>query len=241
MPDSDVWLLRHDTHYGHVAFNGTKMPLLSFDVSEIHAQTKEQQAINNTGQMVSLIKGMPSFIPGGCTCIADPVGVPDVHHARTTGLNEMEYLGRINITLAELDGQSVVVDHWANWFFHVFMELDKSLPHYGKAPKRLASAYAGTACYDNWDLTDPKIKDPTVWYRGIPTSPERVGPSKGLYCMNAQKIPMCSNISQATWPPKPAYEHLAGSKQTVPWDAVHRAFAPSFDKIQAKLHEVSGL
>ena len=158
------------------------MPLLSFDVSEIHAQTKEQQAINNTGQMVSLIKGMPSFIPGGCTCIADPVGVPDVHHARTTGLNEMEYLGRINITLAELvtslgrsrvsvvgcqgycadaclqDGQSVVVDHWANWFFHVFMELDKSLPHYGKAPKRLASAYAGTACYDNWDLTDPKIK-----------------------------------------------------------------------------------
>lgn len=102
--------------------------------------------------MVSLIHGIPSFLPGGCTCVADPVGVPDVHHSRTEGLDEMKYLGRINITLSEYDNSTVTVDHWANWFFHVFMELDTSLAHYGKAPKRLASAYAGTAVYGNWKL-----------------------------------------------------------------------------------------
>eukprot|EP00966_Prymnesium_polylepis_P049384 1143109-Prymnesium_polylepis.1 len=59
------------------------MPLLTFHVSEIHSQTREQQAANNTGPMVSLIDGIPSFIPGGCTCVADPVGVPDVSHFRT--------------------------------------------------------------------------------------------------------------------------------------------------------------
>merc|ERR1712146_436578 len=36
-------------------------------------------------------------------------------------------------------------------------DVDKSVPHYGKAPRRLASAYAGTAVYNNWVLADPKI------------------------------------------------------------------------------------
>eukprot|EP00421_Protoceratium_reticulatum_P073764 CAMPEP_0168426358 /NCGR_PEP_ID=MMETSP0228-20121227/35796_1 /TAXON_ID=133427 /ORGANISM="Protoceratium reticulatum, Strain CCCM 535 (=CCMP 1889)" /LENGTH=50 /DNA_ID=CAMNT_0008440375 /DNA_START=1 /DNA_END=150 /DNA_ORIENTATION=+ len=48
---------------------------------------------------------------------------------------------------------------------------------YGKAPKRLASAYAGMAAYSNWIVGDPAEKDPEIWRRGIPTSPERVGPS----------------------------------------------------------------
>jgi len=228
--DSDLWMLRHDTAYEHVAFNGSKIPFIGFHVSEIHSQTRAQQAVNNTGPMVSLISGIPSFIPGGCTCVADPVGVPDVAHWRTEGLDQMEFLGRINVTLAEWDGRVVTVDHWANWFFHVFMDVDTSVPHYGKAPRRLASAYAGTACYDNWDLTDPKIKDPTVWKRGIPLSPERVGPDHGKYCLNPMKIDMCNNISQTTFPPAP--EPVQPAAQEVPWHLIHRSFLPSFAKVQ---------
>lgn len=231
--DSDLWLLRHDTKYQHVHFNGTWTPF-SFGVSEIHSQTKLQQSQNNTGPMVSITDGIPSFIPGGCTCVADPVGVPDVHHLRTDGLNpedgEMQFLGRINLTLSEYDGRSVVVDHWANWFFHVFMDVDKSVPNYGKSPRRLASAFAGTAVYDNWKFADPKLDDPTVWHRGIPTKPERVGPDAGKYCLNAQKIPMCSNISQATFPPKPEAARKA-TKET-PWHVIHSTFMPNFDKCQ---------
>jgi hypothetical protein len=280
--DSDLWLLRHDTRYGHIHFNGTAIPgFLAFHVSEIHSQTRAQQAVNNSGPMVSIIDGLPSMIPGGCTCVADPVGVPDTTHARTPGLipeEDMEcaahtlpqrtahalahacallartrlarrthshrmqcarfsrthepslhrvccrYLGRINLTLAEADGAVVTLDHWANWFFHVFMEVDKSVPWYGKAPRRLASAYAGTACYDNWNLTDPLLADTTVWKRGIPTSPMRVGPDHGKFCMNPQNVTMCSNISQTTFPPKPA----APLKQPrTAWSLVHKAMLPS--------------
>jgi len=229
MPDSDLWLLRHDTHYGEVHFNGTAIPsFLHFDVSEIHSQTRAQQAVNNSGPMVSLIKGLPDFAPGGCTCVADPVGVPDTIHSRTPGIipedSEMRFLGRINLTLAEADGSTVTVDHWANWFFHVFMDVDKSVPYYGKAPRRIASAYAGTATYGNWKLEDPAIADPTVWKRGIPTSPMKVGPDHGKFCMNPTKIPMCENISQTTFPPKPA---APLRQESLPWHLVHKAMMPT--------------
>merc|ERR1712032_1075947 len=90
----------------------------------------------------------------------------------------------------------------ANWFFHIFMDTNTSKPHYAKAPSRLASAYAGTAVYDNWVFEDPAIKDPTVWHRGIPKTAEKVGPSKGKFCMDTKKAAICSNISQVTFPPK---------------------------------------
>lgn len=245
--DSDLWLLRHDTHYGQIHFNGTAIPeFLSFDVSEIHSQTRAQQAANITGPMVSLIKGLPSVIPGGCTCVADPVGVPDTIHARTDGVipedSEMQYLGRINLTLAEVDGSTVLVDHWANWFFHIFMDVDPNVPHYGRAPRRLASAYAGEATYDNWVFADPAIADPTVWNRGIPTHPMKVGPDHGKFCLNPTKVPMCGNISQATFPPNPAFQSVStphhdeakegaaapdGHADRLPWHLVHRVMLPS--------------
>ena len=237
--DADLWLLRHDTHYGGIHFNGTKIPeFLHFDVSEIHSQTREQQAQNNSGPMVSLINGIPQGIPGGCTCVADPVGVPDTIHARTNGTMpedaEMRYLGRINLTLAELDGSVVLVDHWANWFFHIFMDVDPTLPHYGKAPRRISSAYAGTAVYANWDFKDPIIDDPKVWTRGIPTKPMKSGPDKGKFCMNPTKVPMCSNITQQTFPPKPA----APLKQpSVPWELLHKAMLPKIPAERA--HEMA--
>jgi hypothetical protein len=233
--DSDLWMLRHDTAYKHVAFNGSFIPLLSFHVSEIHSQTSKQQATNNSGPMVSLIDGIPNFIPGGCTCVQDPVGVPDVHHHRSDGLDQdnMQYLGRINLTLSEWDGRIITVDHWYNWFFHVFMEIDPAVgAHFGKAPVRLASAYAGTACYENWNLTDPALADPTVWYRGIPKSPERVGPSHGKFCMNPKNISICNNISQTSFPPAPEPAQV----KKVNWRTIHKSFRPSFEKVQAHLH-----
>eukprot|EP00929_Paragymnodinium_shiwhaense_P014981 TRINITY_DN122998_c0_g1_i1.p1 TRINITY_DN122998_c0_g1~~TRINITY_DN122998_c0_g1_i1.p1 ORF type:complete len:556 (-),score=152.06 TRINITY_DN122998_c0_g1_i1:360-2027(-) len=205
--DADVWMLRHDTTYASVTENGFPIPFIKPHVSEIHAQTAKQRASNLTGPMVSLIQGMPSFIPGGCTCIPDPVGVPDITASAAKGLGEMQYMGRIRLPKLEYLDTPIELDHWASWFFHIFMDTNTSMPHYAKAPSRLASAYAGTAVYNNWVMEDPAIKDPTVWYRGIPTKPMAVGPDRGQYCMNANKVDFCANISQATFPPKPAAEH----------------------------------
>merc|ERR1712232_1195267 len=210
-PGADMWLLRHDTTYASVTENGIPIPFIAPKVSEIHAQTAKQRSHNCTGQMVSLIHGMPSFVPGGCTCMPDPVGVPDISSSWAKGLDNMQYMGRIKLPELEYLKVPIQLDHWANWFFHIFMDTNTSKPHYAKAPSRLASAYAGTAVYDNWVFEDPKIKDPTVWHRGIPTSPERVGPSHGKYCMDTHKSPICSNISQATFPPAP---EAAGSAST---------------------------
>merc|ERR1711953_566631 len=180
-PGADLWLLRHDTTYASVTENGFPLPGIKPHVSEIHAQTAKQRSENNTGPMVSLIDGMPSFLPGGCTCMPDPVGVPDISASWATGLAEMEYMGRIKLPKLEYIETEIELDHWASWFFHIFMDTNTSMPHYGKAPSRLASAYAGTAVYANWVMEDPKIKDPQVWKRGIPMEPEKVGPSKGKF------------------------------------------------------------
>jgi len=202
--DSDLWLLRHDTVYASVTEDGTPIPFIKPSVSEIHAQTSRQRSQNCTGPMVSLIHGMPSFIPGGCTCMPDPVGVPDTQsYGVAKGMSSMQYMGRIKLPELEYLKVPIELDHWANWFFHIFMDTNTSVPHYAKAPSRLASAYAGTAVYANWIMEDPKIRDPEVWTRGIPTSPERVGPSAGKFCMDTKKSFICSNISQTTFPPAP--------------------------------------
>jgi len=211
-PGADLWMLRHDTTYASVTENGIPIPFIAPHVSEIHAQTAAQRASNSTGPMVSLIDGMPSWLPGGCTCIPDPVGVPDITGAEAKGMGEMQYMGRIKLPNLEYLNQPIELDHWADWFFHIFMDVNKSVPHYGKAPSRLASAYAGTAVYANWVFADPKVSDPEVWHRGIPTSPQKVGPDKGKFCMNAKKVDFCNNISQQTFPPQgePAPSHVVG-------------------------------
>jgi len=202
--DSDLWLLRHDTTYASLTENGIPIPFIKPHVSEIHAQTSKQRSMNCTGQMVSMIHGMPSFLPGGCTCMPDPVGVPDTQsYGIAKGMSNMKYMGRIKLPELEYLKVPIELDHWADWFFHIFMDTNKSSPHYSIAPTRLGSAYAGTAVYANWQIGDPKLLDPTVWNRGIPTSPERVGPSHGKFCMDTQHSPICSNISQASFPPAP--------------------------------------
>lgn len=237
-PDSDLWLLRHDTVYGSATEDGTPIPFIKPSVTEIHAQTAKMMAENDTGPMVSLIHGLPNWMPGGCTCMPDPVGVPDIsasvrktkdgHDA--TKLANMDYMGRIKIAPLEYLGGTVELDHYADWFFHIFMEVNKSAPFYGKAPRRLGSAYAGFAVYDNWVFEDPKIADPTVWYRGIPTSPEKVGPSKGKFCFDTQKVgKYCSDISQSTFPmkPEPAPQSLASKSTEGAHATINHPFFPS--------------
>jgi hypothetical protein len=202
--DSDLWLLRHDTEYASVTENGIPIPFIKPRVSEIHAQTSKQRSQNCTGPMVSLVYGMPSWVPGGCTCMPDPVGVPDTQSVSpAVGMANMEYMGRIKLPNLEYLNVPIELDHWANWFFHIFMDTNKSVPHYGKGPSRLASAYAGTAVYANWKFEDPKISQPDVWTKGIPTSPMKVGPDHGKFCMDTKKSPICSNISATTFPPAP--------------------------------------
>jgi len=214
-PDSDLWLLRHDTTYNEISVDGFHVPFFtSASVSEIHSQTSAQKAANITGPMVSLVKGLPSWIPGGCTCIPDPVGVPDITATQATGLDHMEYLGRIKLDPIEFLGRTIELDHWADWFFHIFMETNSSSPHYGVAPRRLSSAYAGMSVYQDWILGDPLPNNPNLWNRGIPTQKT----VKGEYCLNAKGAdvaPFC-NINATNFPPAPepgphAVHSLAGS------------------------------
>merc|ERR550537_254727 len=138
-------------------------------------------------------------------------------------------MGRIELDPIEYLNVKVELDHWANWFFHIFMETDKASPVYGKAPKRLASAYAGMAVYSNWSFADPQIARPDVWNAGIPTSPERVGPDHGKYCLNPKKVDYCNNISQSSFPPPPdAAGQLAASKSTL---------APAFFPLKPELDQ----
>jgi len=223
VPGADLWMLRHDTVYDSLTENGLPIPFIRPNVTEIHAQTAKQRKEGSTGPMVSLIHGMPNWVPGGCTCMPDPVGVPDIEASWADGLANMQYMGRIKLPELEYLKVPIELDHWASWFFHIFMDTNTSVPHYGKAPSRLASAYAGTAVYNNWVFEDPKVKDPDVWRRGIPTTPERVGPSAGKYCMDTKKSPMCSNISQSTFPPKgepadlPVLRNEVGSQMRLPF------------------------
>merc|ERR1712232_1489916 len=234
-PGADEWFLRHDTTYASVTENGFPIPFIKPHVSEIHTQTAKQRSENVTGPMVSLIQGMPTQIPGGCTCIPDPVGVPDIKASWATGLAEMQYMGRIKLPELEYLKTPIELDHWASWFFHIFMDTNTSMPHYAKAPSRLASAYAGTAVYNNWIMEDPKIKDPEVWHRGIPTEPMKVGPNRGQFCMNAKKLPFCDGVSQLPFPPKgepaeaqPAQAH--GASAALP-------FFPHAQEITERLSE----
>lgn len=237
-PGADMWMLRHDTVYAQVTHDGTSIPLIAPHVSEIHVQSAKQRSMNLTGPMVSLISGMPDWIPGGCTCIADPVGVPDISAAVATGLANMEYMGRIRLPKLEYLDVPIELDHYANWFFHIFMDTNRSVPHYGKAPSRLASAYAGTAVYANWVMEDPKTRDPDVWHRGIPLHPERVGPDHGKFCMNPKKVDFCNDISQSTFPPTAGSGALRG-----PELLVHLPFFPgqhALSEVAARLAAAGG-
>merc|ERR1719215_634912 len=144
-----------------------------------------------------------------CTCVPDPVGMPDVTATRKAGLDDLTYLGRAEIGV-EYINKTVVVEHYANWFFHVFMSTDTEDPAYGKAPIRLASAYAGTAVYQDWIFADPEVTHPGIFTVDVPTHSAPF-PMFGEFCLNPtrQVSPHpCAHIKTfdddagpATWPP----------------------------------------
>lgn len=143
-----------------------------------------------------------------CVCIPDPVGVPDVSATRRGGLANLEYLGRIKLAPIEYLGRTVEMDHYANWFFHVMMEVNESVPNYGKSPIRLASAYAGTAVYQNWVLEDPNITHPDIFLADMPTTADEHLADSGKYCLNPTFFEPCLTVKPfsdeagpATWPP----------------------------------------
>merc|ERR1719502_620741 len=133
----------------------------------------------------------------------DPVGVPDTQATPPASkLAHMQYMGRIKLPKLEYLDVPIELDHWASWFFHIFIDTNKSVVHYAKAPSRLASAYAGTAVYANWKMQDPKIDQPDIWTQGIPTSPMKVGPDRGKFCMDTKKAFICSNVTATNFPPQ---------------------------------------
>jgi len=169
--------LRHDTYYDDFAYRWLDNGL----VSELHFQSRKERETNVTGPMVSLIHGLlpAGKYGGGCTCLADPVGVPvlggvvDVLKApHSSFLRGADYLGRIRIGV-EYDGfklgdkghgdmkskRNMTVDHYIKWFLHVFVDADRSSPTYGQ-PVRFYGPYSGFAVYVKVEKKQPPAE---VW------------------------------------------------------------------------------
>jgi hypothetical protein len=163
-PDDGIAKLRHDSFYDDALYRHFDHGL----VTEIHTQTRTEREANMTGPMVSLVHSLLGWGKnlGGCTCLADPVGVPvlsgmvDVaKHPHSAFMNDATYLGRINLGV-EYDGfklgdkghgdmkakRNMTVDHYSKWFLHVFMDADESSPTYGQ-PVRFYGPYSGFAVY----------------------------------------------------------------------------------------------
>jgi hypothetical protein len=170
--------LRHDTFYDDMPYTLVDHGL----VSEIHFQSREQREANVTGPMVSLLHGSLGWgeYLGGCTCVGDPVGVPvlggivDVHGGQHSAfMTDATYKGRIKIGV-EYDGfqlgdkgngdmtakKDMIVDHYAKWFLHVFVDADPSSPTYGQ-PVRFYGPYSGFAVYVDTKLNEAPPSE--VW------------------------------------------------------------------------------
>ena len=200
---SKLWLLRHETNFTSIMKNGVSVPLGDNPyTAQVHAQTLKQRAEGAPGAQVLLSSGMPtglpSGLPEGCSCHEDVVGVPSMQR-----LNNLQYKGRIRLPELEFLGGEIELDHWANWFFHIFMDTNTSAPHYAKAPSRISdgsdgSQKTGLSVYGRWKFEDPELNDPGIWNRGLPTAEQISG---GQKCSNPDGKPVCHNISQSTFPP----------------------------------------
>ena len=198
--DGDRMLLRHETEFLHLYQDGVSVPLHGkARTAQVHVQTRKQRAEGVTGPQVFVSEGMPPWInsewmpPQGCTCHVDVVGVPTLQH-----LQHLEYKGRIRLPELEFVGGSVVLDHWANWFFHIFMDTNRTSPHFGRAPTRISDSSPGLqktgfSVYGEWRFGDPALRDPDIWRRDLPAGPPG--------CANPDRNAVCVNISRANFPP----------------------------------------
>jgi len=212
--EDGLFKLRHDSFYDDDKFQvpGSDHGL----VTEIHFQTEEQRTNNITGPMVSLLHatlGLGKNL-GGCTCVADPVGVPvlggllNVNGGLHASFGEgATYLGRIKMAL-EYDGfklgdeghgdmtakRNVTVDHYSKWFLHLFIDADPESPTYNQ-PLRFYGPYSGFAVYVAKNDTVPpsEVWDTACVDNGWGTPEEHTGllgcnkPLSHYDCMNVEK------------------------------------------------------
>merc|ERR1712146_201217 len=113
-------------------------------------------------------------------------------------------MGRIRLPDLEFLGGLRELDHWANWFFHIFMDTNASAPHYSKAPSRISDSSSGApktgfSVYGRWSFSNPVLEDPTIWYRGLPTG-SNMSDSVSSKCVNADGSHVCENVSQSSFP-----------------------------------------
>lgn len=205
--------LRHDSFYDDLPYRTLDNGL----VTEIHLQSREQREANITGPMISLIHAFLGYgqYTGGCTCLADPVGVPvlggtvDVKGApHSAFLQGATYMGRIRIGV-EYDGfklgdkghgdmtkkRNMTVDHYARWFLHVFVDADKSSPTYGQ-PVRFYGPYSGFAVYVSVNKTAPPSE---VWDTACVDNGWGTPENKPLRACTGHKLSeyKCMNVEKA--------------------------------------------
>lgn len=170
--DDGMMKLRHDTFYDDSPYKFADHGL----VSELHFQTKAQREANITGPMVSLLHSTLGWGKnlGGCTCVADPVGMPVLGGLLSVGgslhsafMNDATYMGRVKIGV-EYDGfklgdkgngdmtakRNMTVDHYSKWFLHLFVDADPDSPTYNQAV-RFYGPYSGFAVYVQHDDGQP--------------------------------------------------------------------------------------
>ena len=111
-PKSDLWLLRHESTFSSLTINGAPITphFSSGNTTQIHAQTFEQRSRGISGPQVSLSEGMPGWMPTGCSCQVDVVGVPT-----TQTMQNLQYMGRIRLPNLEFIGNRLFCggDAWA--------------------------------------------------------------------------------------------------------------------------------
>eukprot|EP00927_Polykrikos_kofoidii_P077590 TRINITY_DN74522_c0_g1_i1.p1 TRINITY_DN74522_c0_g1~~TRINITY_DN74522_c0_g1_i1.p1 ORF type:complete len:554 (+),score=92.11 TRINITY_DN74522_c0_g1_i1:74-1735(+) len=210
--DEGMAKLRHDTFYDDLGYKWMDNGL----VTEIHLQSRAQREANITGPMVSLIHGLLGWgkYLGGCTCLADPVGVPvlggtvDVLKVpHSAFLEGADYLGRIRIGV-EYDGfklgdkghgdmtkkRNVTVDHYIKWFLHLFVDADKTSPTYNQ-PVRFYGPYSGFAVYVKVDPTAPPAE---VWDTACVDNGWGETESKALHPCTGHKLSEypCMNVEK---------------------------------------------
>lgn len=212
--EDGMFRLRHDSFYDDAIYQvpGSDHGL----VSELHFQTEEQRTNNITGPMVSLLHatlGMGKNL-GGCTCLADPVGVPVLGgllnvngQLHSSFRNDATYLGRIKMEI-EYDGfqlgdeghgdmtakRNVTVDHYSKWFLHLFMDADPESPTYNQA-LRFYGPYSGFAVYVKREVGAPpdEVFTTACVDNGWGTKEEKSGlfrcdkPLSKYDCMNVEK------------------------------------------------------
>ena len=105
-PKSDLWLLRHESTFSSLTINGAPITphFSSGNTTQIHAQTFEQRSRGISGPQVSLSEGMPGWMPTGCSCQVDVVGVPT-----TQTMQNLQYMGRIRLPNLEFVGNSNIL------------------------------------------------------------------------------------------------------------------------------------